>query len=52
MKLIKRKYEVRWYDLDLTQELRRRFFTDFAASFFAWWLEYKYNECPKIYKYE
>ena len=40
---MKRKYEVRWYDYNLTQEQSRRFFTDFAANFFAWYLEYRYE---------
>ena len=40
---MKRKYEVRWYDHNLSLEQSRRFFTDFAANFFSWYLEYRYE---------
>lgn len=40
---MKRKWEVRWYEHNLTQEKCRKFFTDFAADFFAWYMEYRYG---------
>ena len=49
---MKKKYEVRWYDHNLTQEKSRKFFTEVPANFFAWWLEYNYDVKTRIYKYE
>lgn len=48
---MKRKYEVRWYEYDLTEEKKRKFFTYFAAVLYAAYLEaYEGVERPKIYK--
>ena len=47
---MKRKYEVRWYELNLTQEKRHRFFTEVAALFYAWWIEYKYDVITRVYE--
>lgn len=49
---MKRNYEVRWYEYNLTQESRRKFFTEVGANFFAWWMEFKYDVKTMIYKYE
>lgn len=47
---MKRKYEVRWYEYNLTEERRRRFFTKIAATLFAKYLKSEMIEC-KIYEY-
>lgn len=49
---MKRKYEVRWYDHNLTQEKCRKFFTEIGANLFAWWLDFKYDVKTMIYSYE
>lgn len=36
---MKRKYEVRWYELNLTKEKSRKFFTAIGAALFAAYLE-------------
>ena len=50
-RMMKKKYEVRWYEFDLTNEIRRKFFTEVAANFYAWWIEYKYNLKTRILKH-
>ena len=37
---MKRRWIVKWYDLNLTQEMSRKFFTEVGANFYAWYLEY------------
>lgn len=49
---MKRKYEVRWYEYDLTQQKNCKFYTEKAARFYAKWLEKKFNVKPKIYEVE
>ena len=49
---MKKKYEVRWYEHNLTREKTRRFFTEVFANFYAWWIEYKYDVKTRICKYE
>lgn len=45
---MKRKYEVKWYELGMTNERSRRLFTKIGAIFFASYIEaYEYAE-PKI----
>ena len=40
---MKKKYEVRWYELNLTNWKCRKFFTKVGAVIFASWLEaYEY----------
>ena len=47
---MKKKYEVRWYELNLTQEKNRKFFTKIGAIFFASYIEaYEYAK-PEIYE--
>ena len=47
-KKMKRKFEVRWYELNLTQEKVRKFFTEWGAIVFSAYLEaYEYAE-PRI----
>lgn len=36
---MKRKYEVRWYELNLTKEKSRKFFTAIGAALFVAYLE-------------
>ena len=47
---MKRRWEVKWYDQNLTQEKCRRFFTEVGANFYAWWIEYKYNIITRVYE--
>lgn len=49
---MKRKYEVRWYELNLTQQKSCKFCTETAARLYAKWLEKKFNVKPKIYEVE
>jgi hypothetical protein len=36
---MKKKYEVRWYELSLTNEKCRKFFTEWGAIIFAAYIE-------------
>ena len=50
MKKMKRKYEVRWYELNLTRPRSRKFFTKIGAIFFASYIEaYEYAK-PEIHE--
>lgn len=40
---MKRKYNVEWYDYDLTQPRCRKFFTEVGARLFARYMENRYN---------
>ena len=45
---MKQKFEVRWYELNLTKEKSRKFFTEWGAIVFSAYLEaYEYTE-PRI----
>lgn len=45
---MKRKFEVRWYELNLTKEKSRKFFTEWGAVAFASYIEaYDYAK-PRI----
>ncbi len=47
---MKRKYEVRWCELGLTNEKSRKFFTEWGAIAFACYIEaYEYAK-PRIHK--
>lgn len=46
---MKYKYEVRWYEFNLTQKRSRKFFTETGASLFAWYLEHFHGVVAKIY---
>lgn len=45
---MKRKFEVRWYELNLTQEKVRKFFTEWGAIVFSAYLETHEYAKPKI----
>ena len=47
---MKRKYEVRWYEYNLTEERSRKFFTKKGALLFMWYLETFENVQPVIYR--
>ena len=47
--MMKRKYEVRWYEYNLTEE-RRKFFTHWGAIIFMAYLEAYENVEPVIYR--
>ena len=46
---MKRKFRVEWYECDLTLPRSRKFFTEWGANLFAWYLSYYNNEKAKIY---
>lgn len=47
---MKRKYEVRWHEYNLTEEKRRKFFTKLGAIFFASYIEaYEYAK-PELHE--
>lgn len=48
----RRKYEVEWYECNLTERRSRKFFTEVAANFFAWWIEYSQNVYTRTLRYE
>lgn len=48
---MKRKWIVKWYELNLTEEKSRKFFTEAFANLFAWWLEFKYETIVRVYRY-
>lgn len=48
--MMKRKYEVRWYEYNLTEEKRRKFFTHWGAIIFMAYLEAYENVEPVIYR--
>ena len=45
---MKRKFKVRWYEYNLTQEKVRKFFTHWGAIFFMAYLEVYENVKPYI----
>ena len=50
--MMKRKYEVSWYELNLTQPRSRKFFTKWGAIIFAAYIEaYEYAK-PEIHEYD
>ena len=48
--MMKRKYEVRWYECNLTEERSRKFFTHWGAIIFMAYLEAYENVEPVIYR--
>ena len=48
--MMKRKYEVRWYECNLTEERSRKFFTKKGALLFMCYLETFENVQPVIYR--
>jgi hypothetical protein len=49
---MKRRYQVRWYNFNLTEPMSRDFFTEIAATIFYLWLKYVRKEKPIIYESE
>lgn len=49
---MKHKYEVRWYEFNLTQRMYRKFFTEIGAVVFKWYLERFCDAYAKIYEIE
>ena len=47
---MKKKYEVRWYEHNLTQWMSRKFFTEWGAVVFASYIEAYECAKPKIHK--
>ena len=47
---MERRFEVRWYEYNLTRKKSRKFFTGWGASLFQWWLSYFYGETAKVYE--
>ena len=48
--MMKRKYEVRWYELNLTKEKSIKFFTAIGTALFAAYLETYEDMKPQIKK--
>lgn len=46
---MKRRWIVKWYEFNLTEEMSRKFFTEVGANFYAWYLEYKYDVKVRVY---
>lgn len=46
---MKRKFEVRWYEFNLTEYMRRKFFTKIGAVIYASCLKVYDDVEPKIY---
>ena len=49
---MKRKYEVEWYECNLTERRSCNFFTEVAANFYAWWVEYNQDVKVRVLKHE
>lgn len=49
---MKRKYEVEWYEFNLTERRSRKFFTEGIASLYAWWIEFKYDINTRILRHD
>lgn len=49
---MKRKYEVEWYEFNLTERKSRKFFTEAFASLYAWWIEFKYDINTRILRHD
>ena len=47
---MKRRWIVRWYEFNLTEEKSRKFFTEGIANLYAFWLEFKYDIKTRVYK--
>lgn len=47
---IRFRYEVRWYEFNLTERKSRKFFTELGAKFFAWYMETYEGAVTKIYE--
>ena len=45
---MKRRFEVRWYAFNLTEQRSRKFFTEWGANLFAWYLGYYNNEKARV----
>jgi hypothetical protein len=48
-KEMKKMYQVRWYEYNLTNERHRNFFTEIGAQVFRLWLLWKRKEKSLIY---
>lgn len=49
---IRRRYEVRWYEYNLTQERRRKFFTEIGATLYHVWLYFIHGITSHVYERE
>ena len=43
-------YEVRWYEFNLTEMQSRKFFTEIGAELYKWYLEHYEGAIAKIYE--
>lgn len=46
---MKKRFEVRWYELDLPKRKSRKFFTELGAEIFKWYLGSRCYAYAKIY---
>lgn len=44
------KYEVRWYEFNLTEQQSRKFFTEIGAEIYQWYLLHFRGAIAKIYE--
>jgi len=47
---MKRRYQVKWYEYNLTKPRSRNFFTEFGAAIFRLWLHFIRGEKSIIYE--
>jgi hypothetical protein len=47
---MKRRFEVRWYELNLTERKSRKFFTELGAEIFKWYLGRRCDAYAKVYE--
>ena len=47
---MRRYYEVRWYEFNLTEMRSRKFFTEIGAELYKWYLEHYEGAIAKIYE--
>lgn len=48
---MKRKYEVVYYEYNLTNEVRKRFFFKFTALLYAYYIYNRYDGMIKVFVY-
>lgn len=47
---MKRRFELRWYECDLTESRSRKFFTEIGAIVYWWYLERYCLSTAKLYE--
>lgn len=47
---LKRRWIVKWYEFNLTEEKCRKFFTEGIANLYAWYTEYTQDVKTRVYR--